>query len=284
MVTPVGGAYLDGKLYVACFGSWPTPLGDSGVAIIDVPGRRLEATHPFSDPDMHVHNAYAFEFGGRKEVFVAVLGNPWSESGPIAGLGLMRFDRSSSTFVLGTTVGGNLSIRSAKQQHDGSIFALTQEPYGQDTKLVRMEQSESQLTVVAQTTLPHLPLGGDGGADVVLGVDTDTIWVTDRQGWAPGQLHYYQYSSGSFTRLITRETGANPRYLVTLDNGDVITCNQNSNDLSIFPGLALNPLDDSIAEHRIETLTTPQFFIQTSKIATNRAKSHSMPSSTPAPV
>lgn len=265
LVSPVGGAYLDGKLYVACFGSWPTPLGDSGLAVVDVLGRRLESTHPFSDPNMHLHNAFAFEFGGQREVFVANIGDPWTKSGPIAGWGLSRFDRSSSAFEPHTT-SANLSIRSAKQQLDGSIFALTQEPSGQDTKLVRIEERGSQLEVITQTILPPRS-GGDGGADVVLGVERDTIWVTDRQGWEPGRLYYYTYSSGSFTMINARDTGALPRYMVTLDNGDVITCNQNGNDLSVFPGLAFNPLNTSIAEHRIQTLSSPKFFIQTSKIA-----------------
>jgi len=263
--TPVGGTFLDGKLYVACFGSWPTPGITSGLAVIDVAGQRLEATHSFPDTATHVHNAYSFEFGGRKEIFVAALGNPWV-SPALPGKGLVRFDRTGSVFKLDST-GADLSVRSAKQQADGSIFVLTQEPAGQATQLARLEERDGQLVVVGQTQLPARPQGGDGGADVVLGALTDSVWVTDRQANAPGKLYYYTYAAGAFTMVIVRDTGVVPRYTVALENGDIIACNHDSNDLSVFKGLALRPTDTTISEQRLPTVNGPMFFLQTDKVS-----------------
>lgn len=265
MTTPVGGVFLEGKLYIACFGTWPTPLGDSGLAVVDVAGRRLEATHAFPDGSLHVHNSYAFNFGGQKEIFAAVVGNPWSNP-TLPGKGLVRFDRSSGSFVL-TTTDAELNVRSAKQQADGSIFVLTQQPWGQDTLLARLEERDGHLVAVAQTTLPPRPQGGDGGADVFLGLSKDSVWVTDRQSWAAGKLYYYTYASGAFSMVNVRDTGFFPRYTVALENGDIIACNQNSNDLSVFKGLALQPTDISIQQQRVSTVTGPLFFLQTDKVS-----------------
>lgn len=259
--TPVGAVYLDGKLYVACFGSWPDPTGDSGLAIIDVAGQSLESTHSFSDSDMHVHNVYAFDFGGKKEIFAAILGNPWT--GPLAGRGLSRFDRESGSFDLDSTV-DRLNVRSAKQQSDGSIFVVTQEPQGEQTKFARLVEADGQLSVEAQTLLPPRE-SGDGGADVVLGFEKDTIWVTDREAWG-GKLYLYSYSNGQLTMENVRDTGANPRYTVALRNGDIVVCNQAGNDLSVYKGLAISPRDEDIKEVRVPTLDTPMFFMKTSAL------------------
>jgi len=258
MTSPVAATPLDGKLYVACFGSWPDPQEDSGLAIIDVASQTLETTHSFSDGAMHVHNVYAFEFGGKKEIFAAILGNPWT--GPLAGRGLSRFDRASGSFDLDTT-DGRLSVRSAKQQADGSIFVLTQEPGGEQTKLARLVEANGQLAIEAQTLLPPRQ-DGDGGADVVLGFEENTIWVTDRLA-SSGILYHYTYSNGQFTMDTQRSTGANPRYAVALDNGDIVVCNQNGNDLSVYKGLANSPTD-YISEVRVPTVNNPMFFMKTS--------------------
>jgi len=260
--SPVGAVLLDGKLYVACFGSWPTPVGDSGLAVIDVAGQILESTHSYSDGDMHVHNVYAFDFGGKKEIFAAILGNPWK--GPLSGRGLSRLDRESGSFDLETTT-ERLSVRSAKQQSDGSIFVLTQEPAGEQTKLARLEESNGHLVKEAETLLPPRS-DGDGGADVVLGVEMNTLWVTDRGDWS-GKLYHFQYNDGQFTQTTERETGANPRYAVVLDSGDIVVSNQNGNDLSVFKGLANSPTDTSISEVRVaQGMNAPMFFMKTSAL------------------
>ena len=75
-------------VYIACFGTWPTPLqADSGIAIVDISNREqpvLVRTVAYPDPRMHVHNVYEFDFvqgpgGGAvvSEITVAVIGNPW---------------------------------------------------------------------------------------------------------------------------------------------------------------------------------------------------------------
>jgi len=261
LTSPVGAVYLDGKLYVACFGSWPTPLGDSGLAIINVAGQFLESTHSYSGSKKHVHNVYAFDFGGKKEIFAAILGNPWK--GPLSGRGLSRFDRESGSFDVDTT-SARLNVRSAKQQSDGSIFVLTQEPAGEQTKLARLVERNDHLVLEAQTLLPPRS-DGDGGADVVLGVEMDTMWVTDRGDWS-GKLYHYRYSDGHFTQNAERETGANPRYAVVLDSGDIVVCNQNGNDRSVYKGLANSPMDTSIPEIRVASMVAPMFFIKTSAL------------------
>lgn len=257
--SPVGAVQLEGKLYVACFGSWPDPKGDSGLAIIDLAQQALESTHSFPDSIMHVHNVYAFDFGGKKEIFAASIGNPWT--GPTAGPGLARFDRDTNVFDLDTTA-GRLSVRSAKQQSDGAIFVVTQEPKGDQTKLARLVEAGGQLSIEAQTLLPPHKWG-DGGADVVLGFEKDTIWVTDREDQG-GQLYLYSYRNGQLTMENVRSTGANPRYAVALDNGDIVVCNQNGADLSVYKGLASSPMDEQIQEIRVPTLGNPMFFMKTS--------------------
>lgn len=209
---------------------------------------------------MHLHNAYAFNFSGRTEIFVAVLGNPWR--GPLPGKGLVQFDRATETFKLDTTAGPELNGRSAKQQADGAIFVLTQEPSGQQTKLARLEEKSGHLAVVAVTSLPALSSPGDGGADVLLGVERDTVWVTDRQGNAPGRLYYYVYSGNEFTQMSERETGVHPRYAVATESGDIVVCNRDDSTLSVYESLALQPTNTSISERRIPTLNGPMFFMQ----------------------
>merc|ERR1712083_601187 len=80
-----------------------------------------------------------------------------------------------------------------------------------------------------------------------------------------------------------RDVGVVPRYTVALENGDVVTCNQNGNDLSVYKGLALSPTDMSIQEQRITTVTSPMFFMQTSKVKSASPTSIPTCSSTPAP-
>jgi len=128
-----------------------------------------------------------------------------------------------------------------------------------------MVELDGQLQIAAQTLLPPRK-DGDGGADVVLGFETNTIWVTDR-GDQSGMLYLYRYHEGVFTMETKRETGANPRYAVALDNGDIVVCNQNGNDLSVYKELANSPMDTSISEVRVPTLDTPQFFVKTSSLA-----------------
>merc|ERR1719491_1871155 len=92
-----------------------------------------------------------------------------------------------------------LNVRSATQVSAGVYYALTQEPEGSPTKLVRIEQQQQQqalsstatttssespeqhdeLIVTAETILPPRD-GGDGGADVLLGLEPNTVWVSDR--------------------------------------------------------------------------------------------------------
>ena len=144
---------------------------------------------------MHVHNVYEFDFlqGGAvvSEITVAVLGNPWLTPA-LAGHGLVQFDRQTRKFrslVVNEEEGdgtNRLNVRSAKQVATGIFYAVTQEPAGEATQVIRLEQTtpEAQhtphgLKIVAQSVLPARD-GGDGGADVVLGVQLNTVWISDR--------------------------------------------------------------------------------------------------------
>merc|ERR1712217_651003 len=153
MTTPVGAVYVDDKIYVACFGSWPTPNHDSGLAVVDVKTRRLEATFAYSNPQKHVHNVYAMEWNGRKEIFVAVLGNPWLKPA-LAGDGIVLFDQAAKKFLPPAPgLAGSLSVRSAKQESATVFYVLTQEPSGAQSKLARLEKHGSDLAVVGSVAL-----------------------------------------------------------------------------------------------------------------------------------
>eukprot|EP00931_Biecheleriopsis_adriatica_P122000 TRINITY_DN97033_c0_g1_i1.p1 TRINITY_DN97033_c0_g1~~TRINITY_DN97033_c0_g1_i1.p1 ORF type:complete len:382 (-),score=74.73 TRINITY_DN97033_c0_g1_i1:33-1178(-) len=265
LTAPVGAVHLAGKVYVACFGSWPAPKGDSGLAVVDVSSGRLEAVYPYSgDPDAHLHNVYAFDWQGKQEIFVAVLGNPWTEV-PLPGDGLVRFDRDDGSFLKESTA-APLSARSAVQQSDGVIYVLTQEPSGKQTRLARLEAQGDVLVVTAETELPSRN-GGDGGADVFLGRDLDSVFCTDRTSGG-GKLYYYTYTaamlrglskqaqlqSGSFELLATHNTGANPRHSVHLpSSGNVIVCNQDDATLTVFVGLAKEPTSSNSVQLTVPT-------------------------------
>merc|ERR1712176_1018972 len=113
-------------------------------------------------------------------------------------------DTTSGTFDISYTMDGSetgrLSIRSAAQQSDGSVFAITQEPPGQPTKLARLEFQNGKFQVKKVSILPSRQ-GGDGGADVFLSSVMDAFFATDR-GAAPnaqgGMVYYYKYVNGDF--------------------------------------------------------------------------------------
>lgn len=202
--TPVGAIYFEGKIWIACFGSWPTPSDDSGVAVVDAASGQLLETYPFSasgdadDAASHVHNIYLFEWGGRTEMFIAVLGNPW-ESPPVPGKGLVLFDRSSGAFSEVTTK--RLNVRSAAQQTRDEIFVLTQDCADTDTKLALLRRSGDKLHVAVEASLPPRHAVRDdigGGADVVLGREPGSVWCTDRNAEGrPGKLYYYKLAPGN---------------------------------------------------------------------------------------
>merc|ERR1712176_1684649 len=215
----MGGAIvLEGKVYVACFGLDTTP----GLAVVDPVAGTLEATYAFptvNGDKLHVHNVYAFDWGGRRELFAAVLGAPWSG---IPGRGLVRFDRESSEFMVNTTI-QDLHARAAVQQADGSFYVMSQEPSGTESRVVRLEQQGDKLAEVASIALPSSG-GTEGGADVMLGREPDTLFCTDRT-WGTGKLHYITFSNGSFELVNSRDTGNNPRYSTITNEGNVVVCN-----------------------------------------------------------
>lgn len=264
-------------VYVACFGTFEVPQNDSGVAIVDISDADnpfLVGTYAYPHPH-HVHNIYEFDFfTTTPEVIVAILGNPWMDP-PVPGHGLVKFDRITGQFV--TLSSSRLNVRSATQVSPGIFYALTQEPEGVPTKLVRIEQQEQQLIVKATMVLPPRN-GGDGGADVLLGIEPNTLWVSDR--WkGPGRLHYYSYNETAATTTTSNNLpdpffdllathvatgGVNARYTVLTQSGDMLVCNQDSNTLTVMHGLALSPMKSTSSTKisSIETVGSVQFYIE----------------------
>jgi hypothetical protein len=221
--------------------------------------------------DGHIHNVYAFEVNGQTEIIPVSIGNPWPSTGdPVPGWGLMRLDTTSGTFDTSYTMDGSdpgrLSIRSAAQQSDGSVFAITQEPSGQPTKLARLEFQDGKFQIKKVFVLPSRQ-GGDGGADVFLGRDMNTFFATDR-GAAPnaqgGMVYYFQYENGDFKQSASYQSGnspQDPRYTTMFDNGDLASANQASNSITVFPGLGAKPIDYDSASHTIQAMTGVSFLL-----------------------
>jgi len=259
---PVGAVFLEGKVYVACFGGDEVP----GLAVVDPLTGKLEATYPFPYPDgekSFVHNVYVFTWDGRPEIFAVILGDPWA-SPPLPGWGLVRFNRSSGTFVTDTTA-VRMNARSAVQQSESVFYVLTQEPPGEPTQLARLERRGSVLELVSSILLPSRD-GGDGGADVLLGLESDSVFCTDRTAGA-GKLYFYRYAAGAFQMASVRETGKNPRYTALLqgdgpDRGDVVACAKDDAALTIFKGLALRPTAADVATVLVPTVPEVSFFMR----------------------
>merc|ERR1712190_282130 len=178
---------------------------------------------------MHVHNAYAMDWSGKTEIFVAVLGNPWARP-PVTGRGLVRFDRDAGMFIEDTTAVA-MNVRSAKQQADGTVYTLSQEPSNEPSVLSRLVKRDDHFVVDAKVTLPERASGGAGGADVVLGQHLDTLFASDRTS-STGKLYYYKFENGAFQLKSSHDTGKIPRYTTALANGDVVVCNQGDSTLS----------------------------------------------------
>lgn len=265
LLHPSGAVFFDGLLYVACFGAGDLAV-TSGLAIINPFKAQLVSAHAFLD-EMHIHNAYAMDWDGQTEIFVAVLGNPWA-SPPLTGRGLVRFDRNAGTFIEDTTAVA-MNVRSAKQQSDGAIYTLSQEPNGEPSLLSRLVKRGSHFVVDAQVKLPKRN-GGSGGADVVLGKHSDTMFASDRTS-AAGKLYFYVFADGVFQLKSTYDTGKNPRYTTVLDNGDVVICNQDDATLSVFDELASHPTQ-SVKMTTLTTVHTVMFFVKRSALDTNASQ------------
>lgn len=131
------------------------------------------------------------------------------------------------------------SLFQAVQQTQKVFFALTQEPAGQSSQLIRLEKRGDELLQVAATLLPGRN-GGDGGVDVILAGQKDSVFCTDRHNGF-GRLYHYRYYAGRFTLTSSHTTGNHPRYTTILANGDVLVCNRFNGTLTSFPGLAKHP-------------------------------------------
>ena len=168
-----------------------------------------------------------------------------------------------------------MNVRSAKQQSPGIFYAVTQEPPGIATQVVRLEQTipvpnTHELRIVARSVLPARN-GGDGGADVVLGKIPNTVWISDRWNQA-GRLYFYQYDpstvsygDGTFdlvaTHVATGGEGVGARYTMIRSNGDIVVCNDKSDTLTVMKGLAYNPQPNPEVV-MIKTVPSVWFFLE----------------------
>jgi len=233
-------------------------------AIVNIATGQLENFVPYPDGRLHVHNVYSFKWKGRDEIFVAAMGNPWMNP-PLPGSGLVRFDRQLNAFATNVAL-LSLNARSAVQQSADIFYILTQEPAGQQSKLARVERNGDEFTVNAEQKLPSRD-GGDGGADVVLSPQVDVVFCSDRTAQG-GKVYAYQYTSSTLTQLSSHDTGNHPRYMSALTNGDIVTCNQNSNSLTVFKNLANRPSAPTISTHTVSTSNLkPMFFMDNLDIA-----------------
>ena len=182
------------------------------------------------------------------EITAAVIGNPWLVPA-LPGHGLVQLDRRTGKFqplVVNEKEGDDtnrLNVRSAKQAAPGIFYAVTQEPAKVATQVIRLEQTtpeantSHELKIVARSVLPTRN-GGDGGADVVLGLQPNTVWVSDRWNQA-GRLYYYKYhppsttvGDGTFDRVATHVAtgGDGARYTMITHTGDIVVCNDSRTD------------------------------------------------------
>ena len=297
LTTPMGvmQSTVDGLLYVACFGDYPSPGGrTAGVAVVDPASRALLRTHSFSlDPDVHLHQVYEFVVEcdhtrgaiARRELFVAVLGMPWSTP-PVAGYGLVHFDRKTGAFKAATD--RRLNVRSAAQPSPAArmsapppIYVVTEQPLGEQTILARLvvreaPGGETRFVVTAESRLP-LRDGGDGGADVVLAhgggggqqaTTATVLFATDRCAGA-GKLHTYVYDdtrpADNFTRVATTDTGTTPVFTTTMGD-DIVVCNQDDATLAIFRGFAAAPLDPPPRPETSASVSEVSFFLKSALV------------------
>jgi len=257
LVNPVGSTlyFQDDMLAVACFGD---DAGTSGLALIDTATSKV-STFPYPDSNKHVHNVKLLTRpDGTSGIYALILGNPWS-SPPVTGDGLVHFDIHTSSFDVEARQ--ELNARSAVQRPDKKVYALTQQPGNQATVLALLSFGDDgiSLSIEQQVELPDRD-GGDGGADVFLtggAAASDGVWATDRTG-GNGKLYWYD---SKLSLLSTHDTGVNPRYSTSLDDGDIVVCNQDANTMDLFQGLTNDPqakMDPIV----LQTITTPMFFLQ----------------------
>jgi hypothetical protein len=268
--SPVGATYLGGKIYVACFGVWPVPKGTSGLAVVNEADMQFEGFYAYPNDITHIHNVYVFDWNGRKEIFVAVMGNVWLELNccdipklnleNLAGEGIVMFNRDTTSYAASSL---QLNARSAVQDADGVFYILTQEPQGKPSKLARVEKQGDILVQRTVIALPDRPNNNsaDGGADVFLGQESGSVWCTDRTDGG-GKLYYYTYEDGVFAKVNEFSTGVHPRHTTISASGDIVACNRIDRSMSIFKGLARNPKSQDIEVHTKHGLPfEPMFFM-----------------------
>jgi len=272
--TPVGAIYLEEKIWVACYGLKDGTPEASGLAVVDPKEGKLEDTYLFPEVDGRrhfVHNVYAFTINGATEIYVAGFGDPWDAEKYQPGKGIVRFDRESKTYDLNTT-SSNLNCRSIAQQDDKVFYVLEQNPGPLSTTLVRLEHNGGVFEVTATANLPARDAWSDGGADVFLGPEPNTVFVTDRRpffseaGDGLGGLYYYTFDSpdhpGQFHKEREFPTGKYPRYTAALPNGDIVSCNKNEDTLTFFEGLAKQVPAGEVKTSTQDTVKKPSFFLQ----------------------
>jgi hypothetical protein len=238
---PVQCVQHGASLYVACFGL-EEEAGHSGLAVLDVDPwtvRLEKALHTTT----HVHHVYplpAAADGSSTALLLMDLGDPWVVPPVLGGVHLLR----DAPGVEPTRVGPPLHSRAAvlprtlvrahahpvgrptegaAHRLDELLYIITQEPYGEATRVVALnaDWSGSMLnaSVAADVLLPRATLPSDGGADIF--TLRGRLFATDRYA-GNGTLYELGWSSGRLRVLTSVELGVHPRYTDPLGTRDTI--------------------------------------------------------------
>ena len=234
-------------LYVACFGV-EEERGHSGIALIDVDTWTIMRERVLLET-RHIHHVYvnARSSTGDDDASPVLLftdvGDPWVAP-PVLG-GLFQVDARLEPHMLPARIGPPMHARAAalppalvpdaatskgewsKQLLGSSIYVITQEPFGEPTQLVALDDTSGadwadgmlEASDVARVVLPRAAIPSDGGADVF--VQRGRLFATDRPG-GNGSMYELSWSSGKLQVVDSTELGVHPRYTDPLGSRELI--------------------------------------------------------------
>lgn len=278
-------------MYFAVFGGYPSGTG-SGLAKIKnaLTDDQEISWFPliFYDSDNTLHgpniqNCYQFYLDGKWLTFAAVIGAFFTKG--CRGFGLMNFNTSTNSWQANpyqTCL--DLSVRSAKQlvwngNYENKSIVLTQN-YSYNTGDVKHIEKTRTSVCILNWKYPELvtqgseknepwwevetslifdtPVGSEGGADVILGGNPNTFWISLRSGIAStSSLIFLRYKNRklSVERTINLKT-EQPRYM-TFIKDDLYICNEDDESLQIIENIKYNP-----KRQNLNIITIPSYSLQ----------------------
>lgn len=262
-------------MYFAIFGGYPSGTG-SGIAKIKnaLTDNQVISWFPliFYDSNNTLHgpniqNCYQFYLDGKWLTFAAVIGAFFTKGS--RGFGLMNFNTLTNSWQANpyqTCL--DLSVRSAKQlvwngNYENKSIVLTQN-YSYNTGDVKHIEKTRTTVCILNWKYPELvtqgsqnnepwwevetslffdtPIGSEGGADVILGGNPNTFWISLRSGIeSTSSLIFLRYKNRklSVERTINLKT-EQPRYM-TFIKDDLYICNEADESLQIIEDIKYNP-------------------------------------------